>query len=232
MPQNTNTLVGLVIFFFTLLLCTFITSLFNSKAGEVASALGGIIGGAVGAIGAALAVYLTLRGQRDDEAEKTLIAIIMEIAFLAKYVAGKLELCTKVLKGEFSCPRGGLPIVMFIPSPVIYPIVADRISRLSRPALVVSFYTTLMEIQGCMNVIVYAKGDDMIAARDIRGLAILLREQCNYAKLVLEDASRLRARETGLSAEQLKAVINMLDESIAKADQNFPSFDEYVRTTD
>jgi hypothetical protein len=59
----------------------------------VAVALGSVIGGIIAALGAALAVYLTLRGQRQDEAEKISTGIVMEVAQLAKFPLEQLATC-------------------------------------------------------------------------------------------------------------------------------------------
>jgi hypothetical protein len=59
--------VGLLIA--TFFLVAFVAELADSKAGEIAVALGSVIGGALGALGAAAAVYITLRKERADEIE-------------------------------------------------------------------------------------------------------------------------------------------------------------------
>ena len=55
--------------------------------------MGGVLGGMIGAMGAAVAVYLTLQLQRDDETEKISTAIITEIAQLTKFPCERLALC-------------------------------------------------------------------------------------------------------------------------------------------
>jgi len=52
------------------------------SAGDRLAAAGGVLGGLLGAVGAALAVYLTLDAQRRDEAEKVEAALRMEVAEL------------------------------------------------------------------------------------------------------------------------------------------------------
>jgi hypothetical protein len=51
------------------LLAVFLTALRHSKSGEIAGALGSLIGGIVGAGGAVWAVFLALSRQRQEETE-------------------------------------------------------------------------------------------------------------------------------------------------------------------
>jgi hypothetical protein len=53
--------------------------------------LGNILGGAIGALGSAAAVYLMFKGQRDDEIEKGSAAIFREITELCKSPIGQAK---------------------------------------------------------------------------------------------------------------------------------------------
>src|SRR6266851_4126417 len=63
--QNRPLALGIIIA--TPLLIGFLTAVVNSKPGEIAGALGSVLGGVIGAGGAALAVALTLLGERAEE---------------------------------------------------------------------------------------------------------------------------------------------------------------------
>src|ERR1700722_11052273 len=52
----------------------------QSSAPEIFQGVCSLIGGAIGAGGAALAVFLTLRGQQEDEKTQTLTSLYLEIA--------------------------------------------------------------------------------------------------------------------------------------------------------
>src|ERR1700678_892821 len=77
------------------LLLVFIVALAGSKAGEISSALGSLIGGMIGAGGAVWAVFLMLSRQRQEEATKVADAVRTEITTLVKYIIGAVEICQK-----------------------------------------------------------------------------------------------------------------------------------------
>src|SRR5690348_13086787 len=106
--RNTNLFVGLGLFFGVAIICGFFAALLDSGAGEVAGALGNVVGGAIGALGAAAAVYLTLRVQRDEEISKVTRAVVMEIAQLSKFPSGQLDTCVLIYQGNFKSPRARL----------------------------------------------------------------------------------------------------------------------------
>jgi hypothetical protein len=65
-----NLLIGLGLAFGTGLLIAFLTTIINAHPGEAAGALGSVVGGGVGAGGAALAVLLTFSRERAEERRK------------------------------------------------------------------------------------------------------------------------------------------------------------------
>jgi hypothetical protein len=66
------------------LLAVFLTALRHSKSGELAGALGSLIGGIVGAGGAVWAVFLALSRQRQEETAKVAEAVRTEVTTLLK----------------------------------------------------------------------------------------------------------------------------------------------------
>jgi hypothetical protein len=144
----------LALFWGVAVLAVFFATLAESTSGEVASALGSVIGGSIGASGAAAAVYLTLKLQRDDETEKVSRAVLMEIAQLSKFPSGQLDNCIMIYLGQFStCPRNKLASMISTPDPVIYPSVAGQISRHVQVELIVAFYTGIQEARSMVEVI-------------------------------------------------------------------------------
>ena len=76
--DNGLLLSGIVVGTF-LLTVAWVTAL-QSSAAEIFQGVCSLIGGAIGAGGAALAVFLTLRGQQEDERIQTLTSLYLEIA--------------------------------------------------------------------------------------------------------------------------------------------------------
>jgi hypothetical protein len=128
---------------FSIVVLAFLANLERSNPGEIVGALGNIIGGTIGAHGSAAAVYFMLKVQRDEETEKTSAAILREITELCKGPLGQLTACALIQSGQIRPPKSELRRLFNAPIPTIYPAVADRISRLPRPTLVVTFYMLL-----------------------------------------------------------------------------------------
>jgi hypothetical protein len=116
------------------------------SVGEQLNAVAAILGGLIGAAGAALAVYLTLSGQRRDEAEKVEAALRMEVAEFGRLALGPLYLLTERLMVEHArVPVRDLPALVAMPEPVVYRATADRISRLPYGPLFVAFHARIAE---------------------------------------------------------------------------------------
>jgi len=58
---------------------TWLMCLFGVTRGELLGALASVLGGVIGALDAALAVYLTLNRQRADERHRSFNAIVREL---------------------------------------------------------------------------------------------------------------------------------------------------------
>src|SRR5712691_4524410 len=94
-----------------------------------------------------------LRGQREEETEKTSAAILSEVAELCKSPIGQLTVCIQIQTGTITPKVADLKQLFYTPAPTIYPAIADRISRLPRPTFVVTFYSQLQEMKGMLAVI-------------------------------------------------------------------------------
>ena len=227
-----NTFRGIALFVGSLILSVFVATLFGSNTGEVAGALGNVVGGTIGALGAAFAVYWTLRYQREDETEKICTAIVTEISQLSRFPLEQLALCRAICEGRRQVPRIDLPIVMQTPPSTLYLAAAERISRVHRPTLVIAFYMGLVETERCVNVIVNAReGDAILVPRDVEGLGSLLIEQCFLARQILSQAPVATGKDKLLATQMLTVMIQRLDEQIEKSKAVFPTTEEYERKT-
>ena len=226
-----NTLVGVGLGLALLLVIGFVVALMDSKAGEVAGALGAVIGGAIGAGGAAAAVYLTLAGMRADDTEIVSAAIMAEVAELCKFPIGQLGACFVIQAGGLDAPKTSLPALMHTPEPVIFPAVANRVSRLSMATLIVSFYSRLHETRGVIEIIVLAPpappAVEKLGPKHIQGLADLLISQCQVAKMILESVEQSTIKETELVRARRLHMLRQIDEQLATARLLFPKAESF-----
>ena len=136
-----------------------LAAFFGVNPGEALSALANILGGIIGALGAALAVYLTLKGQRkdarrqqEDERQRTSSAINREVAEFSRLAIGHLEICEHMHSGTTMIPARDLPAIMKLPEPIIYAGNADNIGRLANAQTVVGFFTRIHEVESLTRI--------------------------------------------------------------------------------
>jgi hypothetical protein len=127
--------------------------------GEVAGALGGFIGGIVGAGGAIWAVFLTLGRQRQEEAANVASAVQTEVTSLVKYINGAIEVCADVKRG-LRIPRADAVYIVknLVVDPVVYPAIADRVGLLPHPQATAAFYMRISEAKATAEVFAKATG--------------------------------------------------------------------------
>jgi len=114
------------------------------------------------------------------------------------------------------------------PVPTIYPAVADRISRLPRPTLVVTFYMQLQETMGLVAVIENSEPrDEIVTGGHIQVLADLLINQCRLARMILSSAEHDPTREAALVMAQRAVMLRQLDEELAAARLAFPTAESF-----
>ena len=131
------------------------------------AATGAILGGLIGAGGVALAVYLTLAAQREDEAEKVEASLRAEVAEFARLAMGPLDILVEALSADSQgVERALVRELVVMPEPVVYKATADRLSRLWYGPLLVTFHTRIAEAQQYANLI------SLSPTRAIRGLEI------------------------------------------------------------
>jgi hypothetical protein len=133
---------GLVVLAITLVLV--LRLLQGAKEADQLAAAAALLGGLIGAGGSAFAVYLTIAGQRRDEAEKIEASIRAEVSEFARLALGLHEVCEQVLKG-YEIPLRDLPGIMYMPQAAVFGSTADRISRLSYGPLVVILHARIAE---------------------------------------------------------------------------------------
>jgi hypothetical protein len=231
--RQQNTLVGVALFIGVGLICGLFTALCSASTGEIAAALGSVVGGIIGALGAAAAVYLTLKVQRDDETEKVCTAIITEIAQLSRFPLEQLAFCRAIMEGRRDIPRLHLRTVMQTPPPALYLSAAESISRVPRPTLVIAFYIGLFETEKCVNVINTTPSYDIfLTPLDVRGLGVLLINQCYHARQILAEAPIPSGRERELVTAMLSEFVQRLDAELARSRAVFPDTQDFERSTE
>jgi len=223
--EGTSLAFGIVAF---AILIGFCVALAGSTAGEIAAALGGIIGGAIGAGGAALAVILTFQNQRIEESEKAYASILCEIGEFSRFVVGHLGACLLIKNGALAFPVRKLAALTAMPEPVIYPAIADHISRLPNPTLVVSFYARLEEMKGVVRVIQgMPMSETPISPDHIMGLVDLLISICQISEILLESDTRPVFDDHGLSDLVRAKFLATLKQQLDLAKKDFPDAESF-----
>lgn len=139
--------------------------------------------------GAALAVYLTLAGQRKEDRARIRSALVREVIEFSRLVAGHLDTCENIRAGAIALPVPRLVQAMQMPSPIIYPAVADKIGLLSSPQNVVAFYARIVEVTMIM---VPAISDDpklqhsILQTHNIRVLAEAWLDILQFARGIID----------------------------------------------
>jgi hypothetical protein len=143
-------------------------NLFDGAAhSDKLAAVAAILGGALGASGAALAVYLTLEAQRGDEAEKVESTLRMETAEFGRLALGRLEVCEEILAKRAHIPMTDLQGIMSMPEAVVYKATADRISRLAYGELFVAFHARIAEATSMATMMAAKKTPDLFRGRSL-----------------------------------------------------------------
>lgn len=207
-------------------------SLHGSSPGEVAGAMGAVLGGMIGALGSAAAVYILLGRERDDEIQKVSAAVLAEVVALAKFPLGQLEMCEQLKYGQVKVPKAGLPMAMHVPEPVIYPAVADRVSRLPSAMLVVAFFSGLAELRGLVSLIANSKPEDpIVEIPQVDSLAEMLVHLCILAAQILDRQGAVSAAESQTASKVRQVIRNRLDHQINRAKLVWPNAEWYQEET-
>ena len=161
-------------------------ALFSSKPGEIAGSLGSVVGGMIGALGAALAVYLTLSTQRQEDRRRIDGALGREVAEFARQVVRGLETCETILSEGLELPRAGCPKRWRCLSRSS---VADKIGVLSNPQRAVAFYTHILEIGILARDVSRTPLAETttLTQADLQALVLQLVYTANLAELIIKD---------------------------------------------
>jgi hypothetical protein len=175
-------------------------------------AVASVLGGLFGAGGAALAVYLTLSGQRKEERHRIVYAVVREVMEFARLVIGNLKICENI----HMVPSAALPLIMRMPRPVIYPAIADRLGLLNNPTAVVTFFTKMSVVESMVAVI--GAQPDMLRSipREIVQAWI---DICEMGKCILMAEPEAK-REVDRRARE--DVLKKIEEAVASARKTFP----------
>lgn len=157
--------------------------------GEIVGAGATILGGIFGALGAALAVYLTLRGQRKEDRERIHGAIVREIIEFSRVAVGQLDTCEHIRSGLIALPPAKLPQALKWPTPVIYPAVADKIGLLKSPQHVVAFYVRITEITTMAQTVADnpTLQNSRVQDNNVRLIVEALLDICQFATWIIGD---------------------------------------------
>ena len=205
----------------------------DGSLGDRLAASAGVLGGVIGAAGAALAVYLTLIAQRKDEAEKVEASLRAEVTEFTRLAIGPLQILTRlVLPGQRPLLLQDLPTLMAMPDPVVFKATADRVSRLPYGALLVTFYVRIAEINQMANIYSLSVSKSFADIRlpvnatgeQARTLATAWYDVCTIARTILRaEPSAPQLINTGL-AQTLSSLNEVLEDAnkVLAADKQQP----------
>ena len=191
--------------------------------GEIVGAVATVLGGVIGALGAALAVYLTLTGQRKEDRERIHSAVVREVIEFARIAVGHLETCESIRAGVIALPATKLPQAMQMPTPTIYPAVADKIGLLKSPQHVVAFYMRFAEIV----VMAQAVADDprlqnsRLQENNVRLIVEALLAICQFATWIIRDQGVMEAEFRDFDAAVTASILSDLDTTTKQAREKF-----------
>ncbi len=192
-------------------------------AGEIVGAVASVLGGLIGAAGAAVAVYLTLAGQRKEDRERIRGALVREVIEFARLVVGHLDTCEHIRAGIIKMPVPKLAQEMQMPAPIIYPAVADKIGLLKSPQHVVAFYMRITEIA----IMAQAVADDpklqmsFLQDNNVRLIVEALLDICQFATWIIQDSKVQKQEFIAFDKAVSASILSDMDGAIKQARKNF-----------
>ena len=192
---------------------------FGVTSGEALGALGSVLGGVIGAFGAAAAVFFTLNRQRKDERVRIASALRTEVIEFCRLAVGHLETCENINAGRVSIPKADFPSAMGMPKPIIYAATADHIGRLTTPHRVVSFYTRIGEIERLAELIATEPTGVQPYVKNVKLIAHAWMDVCRFGKWFIEEAPI----EADLNLRATEHILGEIDSALQKAEQTFPT---------
>jgi hypothetical protein len=211
-----NAIVGGALATATFLVVVFFAALMGSSSGEVASAVGSVVGGGLGALGAAGAVYLTLQGQRQEDRSRIQEAIVREVIEFGRLAVGQLDICESIRTGVVKIPTGKLTEVMRMPEPTVYPAVADKIGVLWAPQRVVAFYMRIKEVEVMIRNMAHGpKLQEISTGHDIKVIAESWVFICVLATQIIEDSANDKDFDLRVASNILRQIDNSISDTVA-----------------
>jgi hypothetical protein len=228
-----NWMLGLALAVGIALATVFLVSLTLAKGGEIAGALGSLIGGMVGAAGAVWAVFLALSRQREEETHKVADAVRLEVTALVKYLIGAVEACQQIARNEVLIPRqdAGVIAKVITAGAIVFPAVADRIGLLPHPQATVEFYLRMAEAKAATDML-RARTDplsatyvspppDYVTPEAAASLADILITALQVAKPIVGNARSVDAGSKSANAYH-SIILKQIDQCLVSAKASFP----------
>ena len=191
--------------------------------GEIVEAVATVLGGVIGALGAAVAVYLTLKGQRKEDRERIHGAVVREIIEFARVAVGQLDTCENIRSGLIALPAAKLPQALKWPTPIIYPAVADKIGLLKSPQHVVAFYMRVSEIA----TMAQAVADDpkpqtsRVQDNNVRLIVEALLDICQFATWIIHDRDVKEAEFRDFDSAVTASVLADMEKATKESRERF-----------
>ena len=218
--------VGIALAIIVLALYRFAAALIGAATeGEIAGALGSLVGGIVGASGAVMAVYLALSSQRKEETAKVAAAVKTEVASLTTYIIGAVEICQHIASGVRKVPRQDAGYIMrkLFVEPVVYKAVADRIGLLPHPNATAQFYMRISEAKAMVESLEIANvAQEHVTPENAATIADSLITSLQLAHGILAGDG-----DPGLAASVRREMIRQIDECLQSARTSFPNAESF-----
>jgi len=189
-------------------------------------ALGSVLGGIIGALGAAVAVYLMLHGQRAEETDKISNGAVREVMEFSRFAVGNLEICENIHSSKVTIPRADFPEVMRTPDPIVYPAIADRIGVLKSPQRVVAYYTRIAEAHRMALVLMkqpVALTLTHVLPKEAEHIADIWINICDLAAKIIDSADF----KSELDHEAAKIFRKRIDDALITARNTFPDAESF-----
>jgi len=191
--------------------------------GEIVGALASVLGGIISAAGAAVAVYLTLSGQRKEDRTRIQGALVREVIEFSRLAVGHLGTCEKIRARVIEMPVPKLPQAIQMPAPIVYPAIADKIGFLKSPQHVVAFYMRIKEIE----IMAQAVADDQrlrsshLQDNNVRLIVSAFVDVCQFAKWIIQDPAVEKTEFEAFDKAVSNSIISDMDAAIKQAKEKF-----------
>jgi len=185
--------------------------------GEALIAIASVLGGLISAGGAVGAVYFMLRGQREEERQRLVYAILREVMEFCRLIVGNLKICETIKPGNPAIPAAHFPTIMRMPKAVIYPAIADRLGLLNNPALVVTFFTRMSAAESLAAMV--GAQEDIVSPEVGAEIARGWIDICEMGKCILTGEQEFK-RDVDRQARE--DILKQIEGALESARKKFP----------